>query len=163
MAYLNTTYRPRYYGDRFQEPDSCSDARFELPEDAHYPKLILSNSDFIAMPSTYDNRSQKKRPLGITILCILGVIGVVIAIFGSFGLMARGGPGPILGLFVLALSVGQAVVLYGLWTLQRWGYKWALVLYGLSAVLDLVTGSILSLIIDVLIIAYLLSKERYFE
>ena len=115
------------------------------------------------MPSPYGNRSRKQRPLGITILCILGVVGVVLGFVGSLGLMARGGPGPVLGLITLAVAVGQAVVIYGLWTLQRWGYKWALVLYGLSALLDLVTVSIFGLVIDVVIIAYLMSKADHFE
>ena len=61
------------------------------------------------------------------------------------------------------LVVGKGVVLYGLWTLQYWGYKWALIFYGLSALLDLVSLSIFALIIDVIIVVYLLSKADHFR
>ncbi|USZ69952.1 hypothetical protein NGM10_16240 (plasmid) [Halorussus salilacus] len=114
------------------------------------------------MPSTYDNPSSD-RPLGITILCILGAIGVVVSFFGGLGALGSGGAGILVGAFVLAVAVGQAVVLNGLWRLQHWGYKWALVFYGLSAVVDLVQFNALGLILDLLIIAYLFSVEDHFE
>jgi hypothetical protein len=114
------------------------------------------------MPSTYSSRSRG-RPLGITILCILGFIGAFFSFFGMFGVMGRGGPFAIIGLVGLALVAGKAAVLYGLWTLQYWGYKWALRLYALSAVLDLVTLSLFALVIDVLIVAYIASKVDHFR
>ena len=114
------------------------------------------------MPSNYGSRSRN-RPLGVTILCVLGSIGVVFSVIGSLGLMGRPGPGPILGLLALVLTVGQAVVLVGLWNLQQWGYKWSLVFYGLSAVLSLVTFEPLSLLFDVIIVVYLLSKADHFR
>lgn len=119
------------------------------------------------MPSTRDrrppNRRSSGRPLGVTILCVVGAIGVVFGVIGSFGLIASGGPGPILGLVALALTVGQGIALVGLWSLQHWGYKWSLVFYGLSLLLDLVTADVLGVIISVLIIAYLVSKADHFR
>ncbi|UPV76355.1 hypothetical protein M0R89_19530 (plasmid) [Halorussus limi] len=114
------------------------------------------------MPSNYDRRSRG-RPLGITILCLLGFLGVFASFFGMLGVIGRGGPFAVLGLVGLALVVGRGIVLVGLWTLQRWGYKWAIRLYVLSAILDLVTFSIVSLIIDVLIVAYIASKADHFR
>lgn len=114
------------------------------------------------MPSTYDSRSRS-RPLGITVLCVLGFVGVFFSFFSMLGVMGSGGPFAVLGLFGLVLVVGKGVVLYGLWTLQQWGYKWALVFYGLSAILDLLSLSILSLIIDVLIVLYLMSTADHFR
>ena len=113
------------------------------------------------MSSTYDRRSRG-RPLGITILCVLGFVGAFFSFFGMLGTMARGGPFALVGLFGLAVIIGKTAVLYGLWTLQYWGYKWALRLYALSAVLDIVTFSIIALIIDLLIVAYIASKADHF-
>lgn len=114
------------------------------------------------MPSNYDSRSRG-RPLGITILCLLGFLGVFFSFFEILGVAGRGGPFAVVGLVGLALVVGKGVVLVGLWSLQEWGYKWGIRLYALAAVLDLVTLSILSLIIDVLIIAYIASKADHFR
>ncbi len=114
------------------------------------------------MPSTYGSRSRS-RPLGVSILCVLGFIGVFFSFLGMLGVMGGGGPLAIVGLVGLVLTVGKAAVLYGLWTLQQWGYKWALVLYGISALLNLVSLSIFAMIIDVFIVAYLLSKADHFR
>lgn len=114
------------------------------------------------MPSTYDSRSRS-RPLGITVLCILGFVGVFFSLFRMLGVMGSASPFAVLGLFGLALAVGKGVVLYGLWTLQQWGYKWALVFYGLSALFDLVSFSLLALLIDLLVVAYLMSKADHFR
>jgi len=114
------------------------------------------------MPSAHSSRSRS-RPLGITVLCVIGFVGTFLSFFGTLGMIGGGGPFAIFGLVGLALVVGKAVVLYGLWTLQRWGYTWAVALYGLSAVVDLVTLSPLSLVIDVLVVAYLLSVADRFE
>lgn len=114
------------------------------------------------MPSNYGSRSQN-RPLGITVLCILGFVGAALSAIQSLGLMARPGPGPMLGLLALALTAGQVVVLVGLLNLRRWAYKLALLFYGLSAVLDLLTFSPLSLLFDVLIVVYLMSKADHFR
>ena len=125
-------------------------------------KLIISVSELRPMSSTYGSRSRG-RPLGITVLCLLGFVGTFFSFFGMLGAMGGGGPFAVLGLFGLALVVAKGVVLYGLWTLQYWGYKWAVILYGLSALLDLVSLNLLALIIDVLIVVYLMSKADHFR
>jgi uncharacterized membrane protein (DUF2068 family) len=114
------------------------------------------------MSSTYDSRSRS-RPLGITVLCLLGFAGVFFSLFGALGKMGSASPFALLGLFGLALAVGKGIVLYGLWTLQQWGFKWALVFYGLSALFNLVSFSLLALVIDLLVVAYLLSKADHFR
>lgn len=114
------------------------------------------------MPSTYDGRSRS-RPLGITILCVLGFIGTFFSSIGMLGVLGRGGPFAIVGLVGLALVAGKAVVLFGLWTLEEWGYRWAIRLYALAAVLDLITLSFLSLLFDALIVAYIASKADHFR
>jgi len=55
------------------------------------------------------------------------------------------------------------VVVFGLWTLQSWGYKWSVVVYGFGAVFDLFRGDRLVVAFSILIVAYLLSKAEYFE
>ncbi|MFC4451461.1 hypothetical protein [Halorussus aquaticus] len=114
------------------------------------------------MPSNYDSRSRG-RPLGITILCVLGFLGVFFSFVGMLDVIGRGGPSAVIGLAGLALVVAKGVVLTGLWSLQQWGYKWGIRLYALAAVLDLLTFSVVSLIIDVLIVAYIASKADHFR
>lgn len=114
------------------------------------------------MSSTYDSR-PRSRPLGITVLCVLGFIGAFFSSIGMLGVMGRGGPFALIGLVGLALVAGKAVVLFGLWTLEEWGYRWAIRLYALAAVLDLVTLSLISLVFDVLIVAYIASKADHFR
>ncbi|NHN61267.1 MULTISPECIES: hypothetical protein [Halorussus] len=114
------------------------------------------------MPSTYGSRSRN-RPLGVTVLCLLGFVGSFFALFRTLGLAGSGGPFAVVGSLLFALVVAKIVVLWGLWNLQYWGYKWAVRLYGLSALVDLVTISPLALVLDGLIVLYLLSKADHFR
>ncbi|MFC4549875.1 MULTISPECIES: hypothetical protein [Halorussus] len=98
----------------------------------------------------------------MTILCVIGFLGATVSLFEALGVMG-GGPFAGVGLLMLALVVAKILVLYGLWTLQYWGYKWALVSYGLSAFLSLVTFKPLALILDVILVVYLLSVADHFR
>lgn len=120
--------------------------------------LSLPKQDY--MSSTYSRRS---RPLGVTILCLVGFLGAFFSLFKLLGMLGGGGAFGILALPLLALLVGKVLVLYGLWTLKQWGYTGALILYSLSALLNLVSLSPLALLVDVLIVVYLLSKANHFR
>ncbi|MFC4451839.1 hypothetical protein [Halorussus aquaticus] len=58
------------------------------------------------MPSNYDSRSRG-RPLGITILCVLGFLGVFFSFVGMLDVIGRGGPSAVIGLAGLALVVAK--------------------------------------------------------
>ncbi|WP_158059058.1 hypothetical protein [Halorussus halophilus] len=112
------------------------------------------------MSSTYGRRS---RPLGVTIICLVGFLSAFFSLFKLLGVMGTGGPAAVFGLVGLVLLVGKVIVLFGLWTLQKWGYTWSVLLYSLSALLNLVTFSVFGLVIDVLLVVYLMSKADHFR
>lgn len=109
-------------------------------------------------PSTAGPTSSRP-PSGVVIICIVGAIGVAFTLLGSLVALAAS---PILGLAFLALAAGYAFVLVGLWRLERWAWKWGLVLYGLGAFLDLLSANVIGLLISVLVVVYLLAIEDEF-
>lgn len=113
--------------------------------------------------------NRTSAPLGIKIICLLGAIGVVLGILGGLGMMALGDVGILLGPIVVVLSLVQAVTIYGLWTLQSWGWTLAMVVYGLDFLLDVANllmgslGAIFGLALSGLILAYIYSKRDHYR
>ena len=91
---------------------------------------------------------------------MLGAIGVVFGLFDGLRLLTT--PSASFGVLVLALAVGQAVVLYGLWTLKSWAWVVALVFYGLGALLDLFQLDVVGLLISLVVVAYVHGKAEYY-
>ena len=111
----------------------------------------------------YAETRPQSAPLGVKIIAALGILGGIIGLFGSFGFAMFGGlAGVVLGLFFAAFSVGVIVVNASLLSLKRWAWKAAIALNGLGAVLDLFTLDVLGLVISLVILAYLYSREEYF-
>jgi uncharacterized membrane protein (DUF2068 family) len=122
-----------------------------------------------------------KRPLGVTILAILAIIGGILAIIGSLLLFLAGGAiaggaaatgtthlsaTVVLTQAVVALILGILDLVWGVGALRLRPWAWMLgiglgILYILSLVLNIVltggvtTGDIVSAVISVIIIAYL--------
>lgn len=104
--------------------------------------------------------SNRSTPLGVVIIALLGGLSGLLGLLGS---LAALGVNPLFGLFGLILSVGQLAVAVGLFNLNPWAWKWALVIYGLGAVLSLVGGDVIGVIIDVIVVVYLLSVGDHFR
>jgi hypothetical protein len=131
-------------------------------------------------------QQQQQRPLGITILAILGIIGGVMGLLGGCGAIAGGalvgalgaqaGVGAVaagggllglLGIVTLAMAVGWIAFGIGAWTLKPWAWMLGLVLVGISIVVALVTvlsggdfgSQLLGLVIDGVIVYYLMTPE----
>ncbi len=79
------------------------------------------------------------RPMGVTILAILALIGGVAGLFGGLTVTVLGGVVStvsgslggivvILGILLLALSVVELAVAYGFWTLKPWAWQLGFVL-----------------------------------
>jgi len=127
-----------------------------------------------------------QRPLGITILAILGIIGGVLGLLGGCGAIAGGalvgalgaqaGVGAVaagggllglLGIVALAMAVGWIAFGIGAWTLKPWAWMLGLILVGVSIVVALVTvltsgdfgSQIIGLAIDAVIVYYLMTPE----
>lgn len=101
-------------------------------------------------------------PLGIYIIAILGGFVCLLGFLPILAIMAQGGGAFLLGVILFGLNAAQLYVLVGLVNLQPWAWTWALILYGLTALMDLVTVDILGLLITLVILGYLFSKAEYY-
>ncbi|AFZ74413.1 hypothetical protein [Natronobacterium gregoryi] len=108
-------------------------------------------------------QTGKQAPLGVKIICVLGVLASILTLFVSLQIMTSGGQFAGLGLLFLALTGAYLVVIYGLWTVQPWGWTWGMIVFVFGAVMDLFQGEVLSLLISLVIIAYLYSKRDYYR
>jgi len=114
------------------------------------------------------------RPLGVSILAILGFIGAILlfisaALFAVFGQMLFGmpqaeGAGPFFGLLIniggiifAVFGVVAAVVSYGLWKGASWAWWISLILLvlGILSSLPALPGGIVGIVINAIIIYYL--------
>lgn len=84
-------------------------------------------------------------PLGIKVVCAVVGIGVLGGVFlglelvfvasrTELGWLAVG-----LGLALLALELLHVPMIYGLWTLQPWGWRYAMVLLGIGLAVNLLS------------------------
>ena len=100
--------------------------------------------------------SQKHRPLGVTIIAILTVIGGLIFLGSGLVLLIVG-----IGVILLALGIAYLVMAYGLWQGRGWSWTITLILMVIGiivAIASIVAGngaSIVSIIIHAVVIYYL--------
>ncbi|QOJ78558.1 hypothetical protein IG193_07320 [Infirmifilum lucidum] len=125
----------------------------------------------------------RERPLGVTILAVLGFLFSALAILSGIALMAFGligdmifrkAPLPLLfplvagavGLLMLVLGGITLVVSWGLWTGQSWAWWIEVILHALNALFSLaeLPRGIISLVISALILYYLFKPhvKEYF-
>ena len=116
--------------------------------------------------STPDFGGPAERPLGVTIIALLQMIGAVLLIFGGYGALILGtaiGPfgflAAILGGFLLIFGIIGFIVGWGLWTLKSWAWMIAFILNLLSVIFALLSFDIISLIIPLIIVIYLNQGE----
>jgi hypothetical protein len=100
--------------------------------------------------------SQKHRPLGVTLIAILTVIGGLIFLGSGLVLLIVG-----IGVILLALGIAYLVMAYGLWKGRGWSWTITLILMVIGiivAIASIVAGngaSIVSIIIHAVVIYYL--------
>ena len=102
-------------------------------------------------------------PLGVKIICVLGVITASLTVLLSVPIMFAGGPFVGVGMAFLVLGLVHFVVVYGLWTVQPWGWTWGMIVFGLAALADIAQGQALGLIISVIILGYLYTKKDVYR
>lgn len=106
-----------------------------------------------------------QRPIGITILAILAIIGGILSILAGIAQLAPGAMA--FGVVSLVLGVLYLVYGFGLWQLKGWAWLLAVVVNALSVINFVVQvisdgfapGRIVSLVISVLILVYLFSAS----
>ena len=134
------------------------------------------------------------RPVGVTILAILNFIGAAFCLLGGIGMILGGGfiasmlsqgqssagaagilagLGAAAGVFIIIVGGVSALVGFGLWKLKEWARIVSIVLYGISAALQLlgllgslahfnafaVIWSVFWVAVDAFVIWYLLKPE----
>lgn len=113
--------------------------------------------------------TRTSAPAGIKVICVLATLGALLGLLGGLGLMALGGIGVVVGPLVLVLSFAQLAAVYGLWTLQSWGWTLAVVLYALDVLLDLFQvilgdwSALFGVFVSALILAYVYSKRDHYR
>jgi uncharacterized membrane protein HdeD (DUF308 family) len=100
--------------------------------------------------------SQKHRPLGVTIIAILTIIGGLIFLASGLVLLIIG-----IGIILLALGIAYLVMAYGLWKGRGWAWTITLILSAIGIVVALISiaagniGAIFSIVIHGVVIYYL--------
>jgi hypothetical protein len=120
-----------------------------------------------------------KRPVGVLIIGILGIIGAVLSILGGIAVMGVGGLATASGAGVVGggtMAVGAILLILGILTLifaiafislKRWAWWGYIILLGINviwaivgmAVNGLYTSIIISIIIDLLLMLYMNSNK----
>jgi uncharacterized membrane protein HdeD (DUF308 family) len=100
--------------------------------------------------------SQKHRPLGVTIIAVLTIIGGLIFLASGLVLLIIG-----IGIILLALGIAYLVMAYGLWKGKGWAWTITLILSAIGIVVALISiaagniGAIFSIVIHGVVIYYL--------
>jgi hypothetical protein len=98
-------------------------------------------------------------PTGIKLICALRIL---VNLFLFLGGLAGLGSDP-LAPIVLVLAVVDLVIVYGLLTLQHWGWTWAVGLGTVNAVLLLLTADPLGAVLAGLVTIYIATKRPVYE
>jgi len=98
-------------------------------------------------------------PTGVIVISFLGILGGLWGIVTGFGVATYSPFGTLLGPVLILLSVGHVLVCVGLLSLNSVAWVLAMILYGLSFLLDLLTLDVIGLLFSGLILAYLYSKR----
>ena len=100
--------------------------------------------------------NQKHRPLGVTLIAILTVIGGLIFLSSGLVLLIVG-----IGIVLLALGIAFLVMAYGLWKGKGWAWTITLILSVIGIIIAIVSiaagnvAAIINVIIHGIVIYYL--------
>jgi uncharacterized membrane protein (DUF2068 family) len=100
--------------------------------------------------------NERYRPLGVTLISILTVIGGIVFLGIGTILIVIG-----IGLGFIILGIVYFVMAYGLWNGRRWAWTITLIISGIGVIVGIASiiignfGSIISIIINSAIIYYL--------
>ena len=107
-------------------------------------------------------QTTAQRPMGITILAVLAIIGGALNVLAALGGFSAG-LGSFLGilsLLILVLGIAQLAFGYGAWTLQPWAWTLGLAVEGAIILFDILLilagASITSVLIGVVVAAAIL-------
>lgn len=123
------------------------------------PTAPLSN------PHTNEEMREPRRPdptpdttpPGITLACLvrLAVVGLGL----STGVELLAGSSPLLGGALVAVSLVELPVVWGLWRLRAWAWRGALALYAVSLATAVAAGSLAIAAVTVVVAVYVVTKR----
>ena len=115
----------------------------------------------IPTPTTGYSAPSGDRPLGVTILAILQLLGGILGIFSGFGIVMLAMLTPslifflIIGAVLLITGLLGLIVGWGLYTMKSWAWMLAMILNIINIIIAVISFDIISLIIPVIIVLYL--------
>ncbi|MEF8822330.1 MAG: hypothetical protein V5A52_08630 [Halovenus sp.] len=102
-------------------------------------------------------------PMGIWVVAILGVVGAVLSLLaGASGLVA-GAITVLAGGALILLGIAQGITMFALVGLTRWAWYVTIMLYILSAGIDLIQGDGIGIIVSLIVVAYVGIHKDLFE
>lgn len=124
-----------------------------------------------------------ERPMGVTIICVLGALGGLGAIAGGAGIIALsglvgsylgaygaasvggflGGLGILAGILLLVIGIASLIPIIGLWKMQKWGWTWTMVLQAISLIMSLASMNVPGIAIPAIIVYYLWTNKSLFR
>ena len=116
----------------------------------------------IPTPTTGYSAPSGGRPLGVTILAILQILGGLFEIFGGMVFFLIPILGWLFGGILLILGVLAVIIGWGLWSMKSWAWMAAIILNILSIIMAIASYpsiDYLSIIIALIIILYLQQKD----
>ncbi|MFW9958196.1 MAG: hypothetical protein ACFFCT_08995 [Candidatus Odinarchaeota archaeon] len=109
----------------------------------------------IPTPTSGYSTPSDSRPLGVTILALLQIIGGMLSILSGAFIFSFPFFGWIVGVVVVLLALLDLIIGWGLWAMKSWAWMAAIILNIISLIMAIPTFDYLSIIISLIIILYL--------
>ncbi|MDH4215061.1 MAG: hypothetical protein OEV85_14185 [Candidatus Thorarchaeota archaeon] len=109
----------------------------------------------IQTPTSGYSTPSGSRPLGVTILALLQIIGGMLSLLTGAYIFSFPFFGWIVGVVVVLLALLDLIIGWGLWAMKSWAWMAAIILNIISLIMAIPTFDYLSIIISLIIILYL--------
>ncbi len=109
----------------------------------------------IPTPTSGYSAPSGDRPLGVTILALLQIIGGLFSLIGGSIFFIIPFIGWIIGGIIVILALLDLVIGWGLWSMKSWAWMAAIILNIISLIIAIPSFDYISIIISLIIILYL--------
>jgi len=109
----------------------------------------------IPTPTSGYSAPSAERPLGVTILALLQIIGGLLSLIGGSIFFIIPFFGWIIGGIIVILALLDLVIGWGLWSMKSWAWMAAIILNIISLIIAIPSFDYISIIIALIIILYL--------